>query len=283
MMTNATSTPEPISFLPRLLDLVLCAAMAVFSIAIGSVVGFMLIGPLVQLAGWSFQLSWLTDNGLNAGWLIGAGLGLAAAISKIVSETQKRRHSAFIKTACGKESIDDEADLQAAAGGQNVHNPSSKSNGESTAQRNQSKTHSHLKKYGSWKDRRAPSFRQFIFATGFLAFVGVLTGVMLGISLCLTLISVTTSPFVPDSWRPRIEQIEKNHGGSISTANSHREGGTSFQHPLLGPIMTWSILGMTSAGLVTGGFLSFFPDEKEKSKPDRARRKDKQISGDSEN
>lgn len=264
-MTKATSTPEPTSFLPRLLDFVVCAAMAAFSIAIGSVVGFMLIAPLVQLAGWSFQLSWLTDNGLNAGWLIGAGLGLAAAISKIVSETQKRRHNALVKTACVTESINDEPDQQAVASGQNVPHTSSKSNGDSTSQQNQSNTYSHLKKYGSWKDRRAPSFRQFIFATGFLAFVGVLTGVMLGISLCLILISVTTSPFVPNSWRPKIEQIEKNHGGSISTANSHREGGTSFQHPLLGPIMMWSVLGMTSVGLVTGGFLSFFPEEKERS------------------
>lgn len=278
-MTHATSTREKNSVLPLLLDRVLCAGMIIFSIAIGSVVGFMLIGRLIQLAGWSFQLSWLSDNGMNAGWLIGAGLGLAGAISKIVSEMQKRKGKAFTRTASGSESIDDETDQHAVASPPELHqvetaNRSSNLNVDSTSSRNKTVTRSHLKKYGSWKDRRAPSLRQFFFATGFLAFVGVFTGVMLGVWLCLILISVTTSPFVPNSWRPKVEQIEKKHGASISTADSHREGGTSFQHPLLGPIMIWSVLGMTSLGLVTGGFLSFFPEEKEKAESVKAERKD---------
>lgn len=276
-MTNATSHPEPTPILFRLLDVALCIGMMVFSIAMGSVVGFMVLGQFVRMAGWALQIDWLLENGSNIGWLVGAGLGLAGAISKIATEVKKR--SARLVLDAGKDPTSIDGEVGETESGKEQEKSQaeldeiSSVEAAKTSQREKVNSRSRIKKYGSWKDRRAPSVRQFFFATGFLGFVGVFVGAMLGVSLCMVLISVTTSPFVPDSWRPKVEQVQKRPGTSMSTSHSN-QGGTSFQHPLLGPIMIWSISGLTGVGLITGGFLSFFPEEKENSETEgRAREK----------
>lgn len=277
-MTNATSHPEPTPILFRLLDVALCIGMTFFGIAMGSVIGFMVLGQFVRLAGWALQVNWLLENGSNIGWLIGAVLGLAGAISKIVTETKKRKARSAYDARQDPAPIDGQSNELVREKDQEKSQAEldeiSSLEAAKTSQREKVNSRSRIKKYGSWKDRRAPSVRQFFFATGFLGFAGLFIGAMLGVSLCMILISVTTSPFVPDSWRPKIEQVRKSSSTSMSTSHSN-QGGTSFQHPLLGPIMIWSISGLTGVGLITGGFLSFFPEEKEKAESERRSRENR--------
>lgn len=111
---------------------------------------------------------------------------------------------------------------------------------------------------------RLPSIGQFFKTFGFGGLLGGVVGVAASILLSVLLISITTSPFVPNSWRPKTHApVIREH--ELDSARSHRRDGatTGFNHPLLGPIFIYSTGPLFALGLLGGAGLAFFENENE--------------------
>lgn len=110
---------------------------------------------------------------------------------------------------------------------------------------------------------RAPPIGEFFKCLGFGSVFGVIIGVGVGMLLSVVLISVTTSPFVPASWRPQTSAPDREDRARDRRTRTRRDGvGTEFRHPLLGPVFGWSCGACFVLGIVGGGVGAFFTENK---------------------
>lgn len=110
-----------------------------------------------------------------------------------------------------------------------------------------------------------PSVAELLKTTSLLTLVGGGLGIMTSAYLAIVLISVTTSPFVPHSWRPGTAAYVAEEDDRVGSRRRHESSsgvgaGTSFYHPLLGPIIGYTVVPMLALGFVAGIGFSFFPD-----------------------
>lgn len=208
--------------------------VVVFSVAMLSVVGYALIGGLVGTIGMMLHLDWLANSAPPIGWLAGAVAGLVSGIGKFAKPFLHKR-------AAPAESEPEQGTEQDAAG-----EPSQ------VAKR-------------QWV---RPSVAELLKTTSVFTLIGGGLGMLLSVYLGIVLISVTTCPFTPPSWRPGTAAYVADEDDPVGS--HHRQEspsgvgmGTSFYHPLLGPIIGYTVVPMLALGFVAGIGLSFFPDASE--------------------
>ena len=107
---------------------------------------------------------------------------------------------------------------------------------------------------------RRPTIKHFLGTVGLLMVIGAVLGCFVGVYLNVISISFLMSPFAPDEWRPVVTQNAAEPMQDAGVRHQNRGSGMSFQHPIILPVMLWSI-GVTSVfGTMAGIFLSFVPD-----------------------
>ena len=110
---------------------------------------------------------------------------------------------------------------------------------------------------------RKPSIGQLLKSLGFGCFFGGIAGLATTVFLSVLLMSVTTSPFVPNSWRPQTQAPDREELARERRAGRQRDGvRTNFEHPLLMPIALYSTGSLIALGLVGGIAMAFFENDK---------------------
>jgi hypothetical protein len=110
---------------------------------------------------------------------------------------------------------------------------------------------------------RKPSIGQLFKSLGFGCFFGGIAGLATTVFLSVLLISLTTSPFVPNSWRPQTQAPDREELARERRVGRQRDGvRTNFKHPLLMPLAVYSTGSLIALGLVGGVAMAFFEDDK---------------------
>ncbi|MEM7474646.1 MAG: hypothetical protein AAF483_06600 [Planctomycetota bacterium] len=199
------------------------------TVAMATIAGYMVIGGIGGTI--ALMAGWKSWAGFfpAGGWILGAIFGIGSEIGRL------RRAGKNQYNASASHSDSDEE----------LENPD----------------HDSKKLYF-----RMPPLTELLKGAGFGAFFGAILGIITTLFLAILLISVTTSPFVPNTWRattsaPTQEELRRDR-------EARRKGdgvSSNFKHPLLLPIAKYSMLSMLSVGVLGGITLSFFDEESSES------------------
>lgn len=199
-------------------------------VALGSVIGYMVVGGLVGTVGLLAGMDPVERYAPSAGWIAGAIVGLGNAIGNWRKPAKKRWAN----------KDDSPPDI----------NDSSADNKVTERAGSRFKT---------------PTLGELAKSVGVTTLFGLVGGLLTSTFLALILICVTTSPFVPNSWRPgtsagedRTAQNRAIHGQNRRHADEGARVGTTFTHPLLAPIFLWSTASLVITGLLAGIWSAFF-------------------------
>lgn len=210
----------------RLLDWLIRLVGLVFAAAIGSIAGYMVIGGIGGMLGQLFGFDWFARASPAWGWSIGALIGVSCGVPKLSKP---------------------------------VFKPVDKVKTKNVGKTGRSKQNVHLIRREDLYFH-FPGFKKLFKTIGISVLVGLVIGLMTSLYLALILVSVTTSPFVPDGWRP-VESVSdmSDHDSGIQSSTTTDDGfGRSFTHPLLGPIILWTTGILVLCGLIAGLCIAFF-------------------------
>lgn len=100
---------------------------------------------------------------------------------------------------------------------------------------------------------KIPSPKDGLSYAGFGASFGLIFGIAGTVFLFVMLISVTTSPFVPDQWRPTTSAPDPEDLDRDERLGRRRDGlRTNFQHPLMWPIAYYTTTSFVVLGMIGG-------------------------------
>jgi len=200
------------------------------TVALCSIAGYMVVGGIVGMIGLALKADVVVKYAPPVGWLLGAIVGLANEIPRM-SKSPSKSHA--LKTDNGKEASRATPKLSLGP------------------------------KLG-W-----PTLTDFGKSLGVCSLFGILAGLISSLFLSLLLISATTSPFVPDSWRPGTQSLVDPEEHLWHKQRRRRRDGigtsTSFTHPLLGPIFLTATGSCVALGILAGVVTAFFPDKEDSS------------------
>lgn len=214
-----------------LFDVAFHSLRLVSTVAICTIAGYMVVGGIVGNISMMLGAKTIAQMAVGSGWILGGIVGVANEIPRI------RR------SWLASDEIEDETTDQ--------------------------KKTSRIPNY-SIGPFRLPGISGFLKSVGICAVIGNVLGLMLSVFLSLVLISVTTSPFVPDSWRPGTRPLNETlDARQHDLDRRNRDGvGISFTHPLLEPIFLYSVSSLAVLGVVAGGVTAFFPSDEQTSNSD---------------
>lgn len=220
------SKPRESEIVVTLLTVVFEVGQLILTISMGSIAGYMVIGGFVgmglMLAGAKNLIPWATSIGWGLGAIAGGGTQIAQW------RRGKGKKKPFRTNMRGK-----------ADSGRKAQPSEFKS-----------------------MVFRIPSLGGWLKSIALGGFFGGIGGVAASLFLTVILISVTTSPFVPTSWRPETHAPEDDDD---HVRTRRRDGvSTSFTHPLLSPLWLYTFGSLATIGLVGGAVFGFF-DEQDKS------------------
>lgn len=214
----------------HVLDIVWGLFSGIAFFAFGSVIGYMIVGGLIGTLGMLAGMESVVRYAPPVGWIAGAIVGLSNAIGswkKLANRRPTRRDDSppVIKDSPAEGSVTQRTGPQF----------------------------------------KIPAFGELAKSVGVTTLFGLVGGLLTSAFLAMILICVTTSPFVPDSWRPgtsagevRTAQDRAIHGQNRRRAEEGARVGTTFTHPLLAPIFLWSTGSLVVIGLFAGIGSAFF-------------------------
>ena len=203
------------------------------TISMATIAGYMVIGGIGGSILMMCGVKQIVPYAPAVGWILGAILGVGNEVHRLRKEARKKA-----KTAAGSVTDVSTTDV-------------STTDGTSAASTTGGYTF------------RVPPVGEFFKCLGFGSVFGVIIGVGIGMLLSVVLISVTTSPFVPASWRPQTAAPDREDRSRDRRTRTRRDGvGTEFRHPLLGSIFGWSCGSCIVLGFVGGGVGAFFTEKK---------------------
>lgn len=200
------------------------------AVAMGSVAGYMIVGGLIGMLGLLLDIDGLVRYSPSVGWIAGAVVGFGNSVFRPQASSKKNRPQSDGPLSDTPGSMDED---------------SVEANGEPMR-------------------LRIPTIAQLVKSVVVSMLFGLIGGLITSVFLSLVLISVTTSPFAPQSWRPGTSATSNDrHRTAEMPANQRprQDGakvGTTFTHPLLAPICLWSTGSLVSVGLLAGIGTAFF-------------------------
>ncbi|MDG1894382.1 MAG: hypothetical protein P8J37_05710 [Fuerstiella sp.] len=214
---------------PRYLLALVSIVQFLGTVALATIAGYMVIGGIggtvAVMAGAKQIAAYLPA----AGWVLGGIFGIG-------SEFERRRRSKR-KKAARTVSVDD-GDAPKATGTGRADNE-------------------YALRF------RKPSIGQLINSLGVGCFFGGIAGLAPTVFLSVLLISVSTSPFVPKTWRPQTQAPDREELDRERGVGRQRDGvRTNFKHPMLMQIALYSTGSLIVLGLVGGAAMAFFEDDK---------------------